>query len=141
MKKVICQSNSSAQTQECGRNIKLNNLICLWGDLGSGKTTLVKGIAKALGVKSTITSPSFLIFKVYETKHKKYKKLVHVDLYRLEKNVNFNKLGLEEYLNDPATLCVIEWPIKIKKYLPHKRTDIKFENVDKNKRKITLIHL
>ena len=140
MKKVICQSNSSANTLKCGQNIKLDNLICLWGDLGSGKTTLVKGLAKTLGLKNTITSPSFLIFKVYKTKHKKFKRLVHVDLYRLEKNINFSKLGLEEYFNDPYTLVVIEWPEKIKKYLPPKRVDIKFEIVDNNKRKITLVH-
>ena len=102
---------------------------------------MVKGIAKALKVSNTITSPSFLIFKIYEAKHKKYKKLVHVDLYRLEKNVNFTKLGLEEYLNDPATLCVIEWPNKIKKHLPHKRLDVLFKNNGKNKRDLTLVYL
>jgi len=140
MKKVICQSDSAKKTQECGQNIKLDNLICLWGDLGSGKTTLVKGIARALKVNNTITSPSFLIFKVYEAKHEKYKRLVHVDLYRLEKNINFSKLGLEEYFNDPYTLVVIEWPNKIKKHLPRKRIDVKFEIVSEEKRKITLIY-
>ena len=122
MKKVICQSNSSANTLKCGQNIKLDNLICLWGDLGSGKTTLVKGLAKTLGLKNTITSPSFLIFKVYKTKHKKFKRLVHVDLYRLEKNINFSKLGLEEYFNDPYTLVVIDHLISDQAY--HKINNI-----------------
>ena len=144
MKKENCQSNSVQETIWIAKNltkkIKQGTLICLWGNLGSGKTTFVKGLAKGLGIKKTITSPSFLIYKIYSINKKNIKQLVHVDLYRLDKKINLVSLGLDEYLNDPFCICVIEWPEKIKKHLPQKRVDVYFKIIKEDKREITLIH-
>ncbi|MBU0731401.1 tRNA (adenosine(37)-N6)-threonylcarbamoyltransferase complex ATPase subunit type 1 TsaE [Patescibacteria group bacterium] len=136
MKKDICQSKSAKETMACaaklGEQLKGGELIALWGDLGSGKTTFIKGLAKSLGVKDAIRSPSFLLFKPY-------KNFVHADLYRLEKMINLDELGLGEYMEDKNTIVAIEWPEKIKKYLPRKRTDIYFKTIGENEREIKIV--
>ena len=136
MKKEICQSASAEETikkaKEISKKIKPGQVIALWGDLGSGKTTFVKGLAIGLGIKEPIRSPSFLLFKPY-------KNFIHADLYRLEKEMDLENLGLEEYLDDKNTILAIEWPEKIKKYLPHKRIDIYFKTLSKDKREIKIV--
>lgn len=89
-------------------------VINLIGNLGAGKTTFVKGLAQGLGIKKTITSPTFVLFKVYAVnKHKTIKQLVHVDCYRLP-GKEFFQIGLADYLNHPETLVVVEWAEKLK---------------------------
>ena len=136
MKKEICQSNSEKETMACaakfGKQLKGGETIALWGDLGSGKTTFIKGLAKSRGVKDAVRSPSFLLFKPY-------KNFVHADLYRLEKVAGLDELGLGEYMDDKNIIVAIEWPKKIKKYLPRKRTDIYFKTIGENEREIKIV--
>lgn len=82
----------------------------LHGDLGSGKTTFVQAVGKALGIAETITSPTFVVVKTYSTTHAVIRKLVHADLYRLHAATDAQALGLEEAINDPEALVCIEWP-------------------------------
>lgn len=91
-------------------------VVGLTGELGAGKTTLIQMIGKELGVKDTMQSPSFNIFKIYKTSHKKIKQLCHADLYRLEKTGE--RIGWEEYLSERSAVCLIEWADKIKTRLP-----------------------
>lgn len=111
-------SLSPSQTVSLGRKLaaqlKGGQILALQGNLGSGKTTFVKGLAKGFGIKNTITSPTFVLFKVYPIKHPKIKQLVHADCYRLSSK-ELKAIGLDEYLNDPQTVLAIEWPDRIKK--------------------------
>lgn len=104
-----------------------NMIICLNGELGSGKTIFAKGIANALGINETITSPTFTIIKEYDGELPLY----HMDVYRLDGNTE--GIGIEEYFNKGGVV-VIEWADTIKNILPEERLDIKFKIVDENKR-------
>ncbi|MCI5703255.1 MAG: tRNA (adenosine(37)-N6)-threonylcarbamoyltransferase complex ATPase subunit type 1 TsaE [Erysipelotrichaceae bacterium] len=104
-----------------------NMIICLDGELGSGKTVFTKGIANALGIDETITSPTYTIIKEYNGELPLY----HMDVYRLDGNIDGT--GIEEYFNKGGVV-VIEWADTIKNILPAERLDIKFKVLDENKR-------
>lgn len=113
-------------------------LICLWGDLGSGKTTFSQGMAKALGVRETVNSPTFLIMKKYLLSGKrKGMNFYHLDLYRIKDKQEILDLGWKDILNDKNDFVVVEWPEKIGEILPEKRIDIKFDSVSEDERNIT----
>jgi len=97
-------------------------LIALEGNLGSGKTTFVQGLARALGVKEKIQSPTFVLMKIYKLKAKSYKHLIHIDCYRLDSPKNLLHLGFKNLLKDKDAVILIEWAGKIKKLLPRKNT-------------------
>jgi len=111
-------TTSAAQTRAFGaklaRELKGGEIIALVGHLGSGKTTFIKGLAKGLGVKDTITSPTFVLMKIYKTKHKSIRKFVHVDCYRVP-GIELASVGLTDYLNQPDTVVAIEWAEKLPK--------------------------
>ena len=108
-----------------------NMVICLNGELGSGKTIFTKGIANALGIQETITSPTFTIIKEYNGELPLY----HMDVYRLDGEVD--GIGIEEYFHKGGVV-IIEWAETIKDILPKERLDIKFKIVDENKRVLVL---
>ena len=108
-----------------------NMVICLDGELGSGKTVFTKGIANALGINESITSPTYTIIKEYDGELPLY----HMDVYRL--NGNIEGLGLEEYFTKGGVV-VIEWADTIKDILPEERLEIQFKVVDENKRVLIL---
>jgi len=129
---VICDSEQA--TIEWGKKfgdyIKgKGGVVALLGDLGSGKTTFMKGVAQAFGIKSVIKSPTFVLLKEYPTK---YGRLVHVDAYRLEKN--FEDIGLDEYMSQDAVF--IEWADRLPDLLPISVKIISFEFINEQKRKI-----
>uniref|UniRef100_A0A7V5XG70 tRNA threonylcarbamoyladenosine biosynthesis protein TsaE n=1 Tax=Thermodesulfobacterium geofontis TaxID=1295609 RepID=A0A7V5XG70_9BACT len=131
-------SNSEEETIKFGKKLgsllKAGDLILLYGDLGSGKTTFVKGLAESLEVNPDlyITSPSFSIINVYEGKYTIY----HVDLYRLD-TLEVEDLGLWEYLNDGVV--VIEWADRLKITLKEDYIEVFFEFLNHLKRKITFV--
>ncbi len=104
-----------------------NMIICLNGELGSGKTVFTKALANALGIKDTITSPTFSIIKEYDGELPLY----HMDVYRLDGNTS--GVNIEDYFTK-CGIVVIEWADTIKDILPKERLDIKFKVVDENKR-------
>jgi len=113
--------------------------IGLFGDLGSGKTTFVQFIAENLGIKENITSPTFVIEKIYEIENKIWpKKLIHIDAYRLTNGEELKKLGFEDVLNDRDNLIMIEWPENVSGVLPKHVFKIEFEFVDETTRKIKI---
>ncbi|KKW41732.1 MAG: hypothetical protein UY92_C0014G0057 [Candidatus Magasanikbacteria bacterium GW2011_GWA2_56_11] len=91
------------------------DVVALSGDLGAGKTTFVQGLARALGVAAEITSPTFTLMNVYSLvgPDPTLKYLVHIDTYRLKNEDELLAVGAEDYIGDPASLCLIEWPEKI----------------------------
>lgn len=108
-----------------------NMIICLNGELGSGKTVFTKGFANSLGIKDTITSPTFSIIKEYDGELPLY----HMDVYRLDGN--HEGVGIEEYFNKGGVV-IIEWADTIKEILPDNRLDIYFKVVDEEKRILTI---
>ena len=108
-----------------------NMIICLDGELGSGKTVFTKGIANALGIKDTITSPTFNIIKEYDGELP----LFHMDVYRLDGNTD--GIGIEEYFCKNGVV-VIEWSDTIKDILPKEYLHIKFKVIGENKRILIL---
>jgi len=136
-------TNAPEETINFGLTLEKKSLggqiYSLIGDLGGGKTHFTKGFAMGLGLKSEISSPSFVLMKVYKIKHKQAKYFCHVDVYRLKKPGEILEVGLEEYLGRLDTITVIEWADKIKKILsPYKQNILHFKFLDKNKRKITI---
>lgn len=105
-----------------------NMVICLIGELGSGKTVFTKGFASALGIKETITSPTFTIIKEYATGELP---LYHMDVYRLEDDDN--DIGIKDYFKKGG-VTIIEWADIIEKELPKERLVIKFKVIDEDTR-------
>lgn len=130
-------TNNSYETMKIGEDIakalKGGEVLALYGDLGSGKTTFVQGLAKGLEIKTRIISPTFIIVRQYKVG---FKNFYHIDLYRLEDLKQIEGLGIKEILNDSENIVAVEWPERIKDLLPRKRYEIRFEVIDENKRKI-----
>lgn len=128
-------THNELETIEIAQNFESekfpNMIICLDGELGSGKTIFTKGIANALGIKESITSPTFTIIKEYEGELPLY----HMDVYRL--NGDISNVGIEEYFTKGGVV-VIEWASMIKDYLPEERLDINFKVINENKRVLVM---
>ena len=129
-------SHSDKETILLAQNIESekfpNMIICLSGDLGSGKTVFTKGFANALGIDENITSPTFNIIKEYTSGEMD---LYHMDVYRLEGDTS--DLGLEEYLKKDGVI-IIEWADMIESELPEERLEIKFKITGEEKRTLTI---
>jgi len=136
------ETKSPKETQKLGEKLakKLTGgeVIALFGDLGSGKTIFVQGLAKGLGIKRKITSPTFVFMRQYPFFLKRIPMtFYHIDLYRGESDQDFEALGLEEIFA-PDAIVVLEWAEKIKKELPKKRIEVNLEKVNDRTRKITI---
>ena len=117
---------------------KYARIIALYGDLGSGKTAFTKSLAKSLGVEDEVNSPTFVIQKTYETKHKDFKKLIHIDAYRLEDGDDLLGLGFERDLGGKNNLIVIEWADIVEDILTRNTIKIRFSFFDENTREIVM---
>ncbi len=138
----ITTTSSDQDTIRYGKDLVSNlqggDILLLEGNLGAGKTTLAKGIALGLNIKNKITSPTFSLMNVYDVNNKNIKQLVHIDTYRLESENDLTEIGVEDYLGDVNTICIIEWPEKIKNLLDNLKTKkIKIAHIDEQNRKIT----
>lgn len=109
-----------------------NMVICLNGDLGSGKTVFVKGFANSLGINENITSPTFNIIKEYYSGEMP---LFHMDVYRINESED---IGIEEYYNKDG-VTIIEWSELISNRLPEERLDINIEIINENTRLFVLV--
>ncbi len=112
---------------------KPGSTFCLTGDLGAGKTTLVRGIARALNIKSVVQSPTFNIMKVYFDGNRP---LIHIDAYRLAE-VNTD-IGLDEYIGYETGITVIEWPEFIKDLIPENAIEVNIKHAEGDTRNITI---
>ncbi len=131
-------TNSSTETIELGEKLAKvlpNGLtLLLTGDLGAGKTTLVRGIASGLNIKGVVQSPTFNIMKIYL---KGDRPLIHIDAYRLA-DINTD-IGLDEYIGYETGLTVIEWPMFIEKLIPEYKIEVQITNLGEDKRKFVFI--
>lgn len=135
-------TDSAAETQKLGQDLaqrlKGGETIGLIGDLGSGKTTFVQGLAKGLGIDKRIISPTFVFRRSYNLPGRRGT-LDHLDLYRISGLDDVKSLGLEEIWSEPKKIVVVEWAEKIKKILPEKTVKIFFEYLGKDQRKIKTV--
>ncbi|NMB92416.1 MAG: tRNA (adenosine(37)-N6)-threonylcarbamoyltransferase complex ATPase subunit type 1 TsaE [Parcubacteria group bacterium] len=124
--------------QKKGKVSKKALLVSLEGNLGSGKTEFLKGVAKAVKLKTRVFSPTFVIMKRFNLTHPVFKYLWHLDCYRLKKTSELKELGFSDIINDNRNLVFVEWGDKIKKALPKNHLKINFQIIGKNKRKLTI---
>lgn len=116
-----------------GQNLKPGDILLLFGELGSGKTTFIQGLARGLKVTEYVTSPSFIIV----SEHAGPVKLYHVDLYRLTADrQDIEDLGLDEYFDSPA-VTVVEWAERLGDSLPKKFLRLDFAIISETERRIT----
>lgn len=136
-------SNSYEDTQiiaeDFSKGLKSGDVICMYGDLGAGKTAFVQGLAKGLGIQEPITSPTFTIVNEYSGRLMLY----HFDVYRIADSDEMFEIGYDEYI-DGDGVCVIEWPQLISDILPKRRYEItisKDYNESEDYRKIKIERL
>lgn len=129
-------SHNASQTTKLGervsRELKPGDILCLFGDLGSGKTTFVKGLAKGLGIRpNKVNSPTFVIMNAYEAKLPLY----HFDFYRLDKTTEIAGIGCEEFLYGHG-VSVIEWAQRFGELAPKENLSLRFSHQGEDQRLI-----
>ncbi len=131
MEKVITSEQAMIDYgTEIAKDLTGGDIVLLHGDLGAGKTTITKGIAKGLGIEDEMVSPTFTLMNVYADG-----KLVHIDTYRLEDEEQLIEIGVEDYLARPETITIIEWPEKIDGLLKGKKVvNVMIEHVDEGRK-------
>jgi len=141
---MIFVTNNPKETEKLAGFLlkKINNsvlkkatVIALEGELGAGKTVLVRGLAKALGIKANIKSPTFNLIKYYKAK---VKVLYHLDCYRLNNHKDLEVLGIKEILKNPLNIVVIEWAERVRKILPRKHLKVHIDHIAERERKISI---
>lgn len=132
-----CVSKSAEETrrigQELAQRLKPGDCVVLIGELGAGKTTLVQGIAEGLGIKESVTSPSFILVREYKGRIPLY----HVDAYRVRSPEELLEIGLDEYVLSEG-IVAIEWGEKVKDILPG-CVEIKIEITSEGQRRIRIM--
>ena len=113
-----------ARESRHGRDAEPKKIFCFYGELGAGKTTLIKEICKQLGVKDEGSSPTFSLINEYKTKNNT--PIYHLDLYRLKNESEIFDIGYEDYLFS-GNYCLIEWPEKMEHLLPSEIVKVKIE--------------
>ena len=135
-------TESSEETKKLGeklsKDFKLGDVISLSGDLGSGKTTFVQGLARGYHIENRIISPTFILIRKHAGKIlNKSMTLYHIDLYRIEDPAQIKDVGLAELFQDKEGIFVIEWAKRHPDLNPDR--ELKFEVLDGNNRAITVI--
>ena len=134
----IVTSKSFLETEKLGRDFaghtKPGDVILLYGDLGSGKTTFVKGFLKGLEFSGGVTSPTFSLINEYEAS----KKVIHIDCYREENLQRWINLGIEDYFNG-ANIVIVEWPEILSDIIPDNAIKIKIRHIREDVREFALL--
>jgi tRNA threonylcarbamoyladenosine biosynthesis protein TsaE len=115
------QAEAEAFAARLSPNDDTATLVTLSGELGAGKTSFAQGVARALGVKESVTSPTFVLEKIYrlpETTGRGFSRLVHLDAYRLDGPAVLAPLGFDGIMRDPGKLVLLEWPERVEEALP-----------------------
>ena len=137
MGEIKVKTSSEKETMALGMKFsKLlpdGSVICLTGDLGAGKTTFTRGVAKGLNINEVVQSPTFNIMKIYL---KGDRPLIHIDAYRLL-DVN-SDIGLDEYIGYETGLTLIEWPMYIEKLIPSNHVELNFRHLGDDEREIII---
>ena len=111
-------------------------VVALQGDLGAGKTAFTLEVGKILGINENMHSPTFVIEKIYAIDFKNFKRLIHIDAYRLEKEQELLHLGWQDLIKEPENLIFIEWPENVSKIIPKSARKVSFKFIDEGTREI-----
>lgn len=131
------EQETHALAKDMAKNHSPGKIICLFGDLGSGKTTFTKGLAEGFGInKLNIKSPTYTYIREHKTE--KGNNFLHIDLYRLNQIDDLLLDEINELAEDKNNIIIIEWGDRMGNKLPINRTEIYFEYIDENKRNITI---
>lgn len=138
-------THSAEETRDFGKKlageISPGTLLCLMGDLGAGKTTLVQGLLEGLGAERPFVSPTFVIMKQYDLAVPSVTgiaRVYHADAYRVGAR-DFTEIGFAEWCADPQGLVILEWPERIADILPEKRIDIVITSISEIEREIKVV--
>lgn len=138
--KSCCISRSEADTENFGaeiaRQCPRGSVILLDGDLGAGKTVFSRGFARALGIDEPVSSPTYTIVQEYELPEKG--RLYHLDLYRISGVEAALAFGVDEFLNDPSSYALVEWPERIEGILPEDAIRITLKHIGEGRREISV---
>jgi tRNA threonylcarbamoyladenosine biosynthesis protein TsaE len=115
------------------------SIVALSGELGAGKTTFTQAMARELGVEGPVTSPTFVLEKIYKTSKGPFKHLIHIDCYRLSSADELRRLGFDDLAADPGNLILIEWPERVAGLFTPTFT-LKFEVIGEDARQINISH-
>ncbi len=139
MAEMLRETNSAAETRALGEelssSLRPGDVVVLEGELGAGKSELARGIARGLGVRETVTSPSFTILNVYESG--RYP-LYHFDWYRLESADELYELGMDEYLGGDG-IAVVEWAERCPEAVPENTIRITLDVTGEESRRIQIL--
>lgn len=124
--------------EQLAAQLKPGSVVALTGELGSGKTTFVSFLVKALRIEARVQSPTFVILRKYIGAELNVN---HFDLYRLIDYNDVEDLGFEEIINEPKSITLIEWPELVADHLPPETIKISFEVTSENERKINVSNL
>lgn len=140
---TLVTTHSTEETRAFGvrlaREILPGTLLCLQGDLGAGKTTLVQGLLEGLGAPRPYVSPTFVIMKQYDLSVPTagIKRIYHADAYRVEEK-DFREIGFAEWCADDEGLVILEWPERIPGILPEKRIIVTLRSLSESEREISV---
>ncbi|UCE66948.1 MAG: tRNA (adenosine(37)-N6)-threonylcarbamoyltransferase complex ATPase subunit type 1 TsaE [Candidatus Zixiibacteriota bacterium] len=135
---LLTETKTAEETELLGfklaKSLRPDDVVALYGELGSGKTCFVNGIARGLNVLKSVKSPSFSIINEYPGNVP----LFHIDFYRLENTAEIEDIGWTEYL-DSGGIVIIEWAERVKNVLPSKRIDVYFQILNEVARRLEII--
>lgn len=140
----VLTTHSAEETRAFGKKlageITPGTLLCLQGDLGVGKTTLIQGLLEGLGAERPYVSPTFVLMKQYELTVPSttgIKRVYHADAYRVGAK-DFTEIGFAEWCADPDGLVILEWPERIAEILPDKKMTLTLTSLSENEREISV---
>lgn len=151
MPKLTKTTQTTEQTKNLGEllgeevryfsgSVKHAFCIALSGELGAGKTLFTQGLAKGLGIRARIQSPTFVFMKRYSLKSSTFDNMWHMDCYRIEKDTELGPLEFKEIASDPKNILVIEWAERIRKHIPKDALWITLEHQTPESRIVTFAH-
>lgn len=140
MEKTIIKNDQAMQDfgSKFAEGLIPSDVVILIGDLGSGKTTFAKGLARALGVDSRVISPTYVIVRIYKTKNTTIQRLYHLDLYRLAGEDEVKGIDLKDFLNDKNGLVVVEWPEISRTLIEGKVWKVKIKILEDDAREVSI---
>ena len=133
-------TESAERTEKLGaifsRNLESGSFVAMYGDLGAGKTSFVRGIVSRLIPEAYVTSPTYTIVNEYIGQGMR---ICHFDMYRISSEDDLESIGFYDYLKEG--ICIAEWCKNIKDQLPEDRYDVFFEKISENERRIAVIRV
>lgn len=132
----MCESDTEKIGADVAGKCSPGTVVILDGDLGAGKTVFSRGFARALGIDEPVSSPTYTIVQEYELPERG--RLYHLDLYRISGVSAALAFGVDEFLNDPSSYALVEWPERIEGILPEDAVKVRLKHAGEGKREITV---